>query len=215
MKLLRDEKFSDLLVTYKRPKKTFIVADTVEDLVGSEWLIRGANGKEYRPEDYLTAFARFVRDNPDKIDAIQILLYRPKQWGTDALTELRAKLKAAPERFTEENLQKAHKALYSKALVEIISMVKHAANKVELLLTAEERVDRAVVKITAGRSLTPEQAKWMDRIRHHLITNLSIGQNDFDLLPIFEREGGWGKANRVFEGKLDELIHQLNEAIAA
>jgi type I restriction enzyme, R subunit len=60
MKLLRDEKFSDLLVTYKRPKKTFIVADTVEDLVGSEWLIRGANGKEYRPEDYLTAFARFV-----------------------------------------------------------------------------------------------------------------------------------------------------------
>jgi type I restriction enzyme R subunit len=215
MKLLRDENFSDLLVTYKRPKKTFIVADTVEDVVGSEWLIRGANGKEYRPEDYLTAFARFVRNNPDKIDAIQILLYRPKQWGTDALTELRAKLKAAPERFTEENLQKAHKALYSKALVEIISMVKHAANTMELLLTAEERVDHAVIKITAGRSLTPEQAKWMDRIRHHLITNLSIGQNDFDLLPIFEREGGWGKANRVFEGKLDELIHQLNEAIAA
>ncbi len=178
-------------------------------------LIRGATGKEYKPEDYLTAFARFVRSNPEKIEAIQILLYRPKDWGTDALAELREKLKAAPERFTEENLQKAHSALYSKALVEIISMVKHAADTVELLLTAEERVDRAVMRITTGRNLTKEQAQWMDRIRQHLVENLSISEDDFDLVPIFEREGGWGKANRVFDGKLDELILELNEAIAA
>src|SRR5262249_39942401 len=90
MKLLRNSSFVDLLINCPRPKKTFIVADTVEDVVASEWLIRGATGKEYKPEDYLTAFASFVRDNPDKIDAIQILLYRPKAWGTDALTELRA-----------------------------------------------------------------------------------------------------------------------------
>ncbi len=215
MRLLRNDAFQHLLINYKRPKKTFIVADTVEDVVASEWLIRGTTGKEYKPEDYLTAFARFVRSNPEKIEAIQILLYRPKDWGTDALAELRDKLKAAPERFTEENLQKAHKALYSKALVEIISMVKHAANTMEMLLTAEERVDRAVTKITTGRPLSKEQVQWMDRIRQHLITNLSINQEDFDLLPIFEREGGWGKANRVFEGKLDELIQELNEAIAA
>src|SRR5207253_2382024 len=170
---------------------TFVIADEVEDIVGSQWLIRGGAGKEYRPEDYLTAFARFVRENPEKIEAIQILLNRPKDWGTDALTELRQKLQARPEQFTVEKLQKAHTAQYGKALVEIISMVKHAADGLAPLLTAEERVDRAVTKITTGRSLTADQQKWMDRIRQHLITNLSISQDDFDLLPIFTREGGW------------------------
>ena len=94
-------------------------------------------------------------------------------------------------------------------------MVKHAADTMEPLLTAEERVDQAVTKITTGRSLNDEQQRWMDRIREHLITNLSISQDDFDSLPIFEREGGWGRANRVFDGRLDILIHELNEAIAA
>jgi type I restriction enzyme R subunit len=214
MKLLRDEGFLDLLVNYPRPNKPFVIADEVEDIVGSEWLIRGGAGKEYKPEDYLTAFATFVRENPDKIEAIQILLNRPRDWGTDALAELRQKLATAPEKFTVDNLQKAHAAQYSKALVEIISMVKHAADGLEPLLTAEERVDRAVTKLMAGRSLTDDQRRWMDRIRQHLVANLSISQDDFHL-PIFEREGGWGKANRVFDGKLNELILELNEAIAA
>jgi type I restriction enzyme R subunit len=215
IKLLRNDGFQDLLVNYERARSPFVIAEEVEDIVGSEWLIRGAAGKEYKPEDYITAFAEYVRANPEKIQAIQILLNRPKDWGTDALTELRQKLAVTPERFTVDNLRKAHTAQYGKALVEIISMVKHAADALEPLLTAEERVDRAVTKITAGRTLTEEQQRWMDRIREHMITNLSISQDDFDLMPIFNREGGWGRANRVFEGKLNELIKELNEAIAA
>ena len=164
-KLLRDEGFLDLLVNYQRPKKAFVVADTVEDIVDSAWLIRGAAGKEYKPEDYLTAFANFVRENPQQIEAIQILLNRPQDWGTDALSELRQKLTTAPQKFTVENLQKAHAIQYGIALVEIISMVKHAADTMEPLLTAEERVDRAVTKIMTGRSLNDEQQRWMDRIR--------------------------------------------------
>ena len=65
-------------------------------------------------------------------------------------------------------------------------MVKHAADTMELLLTAEERVGRAVRKITSSRALGAEQAMWMDRIRQHLVENLSISQSDFELLPIFE-----------------------------
>jgi hypothetical protein len=32
---------------------------------------------------------------------------------------------------------------------------------------------------------------------------------------VLQQAGGWGKASRVFEGKLPDLIRQLNEAIAA
>ncbi len=215
MALLRNPAFQDLLVNYPRPKRTFVVAYPTEDKVTSEWLVRDANGKEHKPEDYLAAFSRFVRDNPNEVDAIRILLDRPRDWGPEALSELRRKLTATTERFTPENLEKAHAARYGKALVDIISMVKHAAKEAEPLFTAAERVDRAIAKLTAGRTFTDDQRRWLERIRSHLVENLSIDRDDFDALPIFSREGGWRPANVAFDGKLEELLHQMNEALAA
>ena len=73
-------------------------------------------------------------ENPAEVQAIRILLDRPKDWSTAALKELKAKLAAAPERFTVDFLQKAHQICYRKALADIISMVKHAAEDEEPLL---------------------------------------------------------------------------------
>ena len=84
----------------------------------------------------------------DPDEAIRVLLNRPREWGAAPLTELRNALTQAPEHFTESNLQRAFDITYSKALVDIISMVKHAAVDTFPLLTAEERVNRTVDRIT-------------------------------------------------------------------
>ena len=215
MALLRDKNFQDLLVNYPRAPRIFIKAYDTEDIVTSEWLVRGADGREYRSEDYLSAFARFVRENPNKIAAIRILLGRPKDWSTAVLGELRTKLAATPERFTEEHLRKAHEIQYRKALVDIISMVKHAADEQRPLLTAEERVKLAFAQVTAGKTFTSEQRQWLSLIEAHLIENLTIDLGDFDLLPVFARKGGLSQATRVFAGQLQDLIVQFNEAVAA
>ena len=215
MALLRRPDFQDLLMNYGRAKRTFLIAHETQDTVTSGWLVKGADGKEYKPEDYLSAFARFVRENPAQIAAIRILLDRPQDWGTEALGELRQKLTASTERFTFEKLQKAHEIHYHIALVDIISMVKHAADQQNPLLTAAERVERAFHKVTAGQTFTADQQQWLDRIREHLRENLSIDKEDFDELPIFNRYGGWGKVYSVFGPKLPELVKQLNQAIAA
>jgi type I restriction enzyme R subunit len=141
-------------------------------------------------------------------------LERPADWSTNALKELRQKLQTAPERFTIETLQKVHQLHYHKALVDIISMVKHAASAQHPLLTAEERSDKAVANISAGRTFTNEQQQWLDLIRDVLAKNLSIDRSDFELMPNLEGAGGWRKANNVFENKLTELIKALNEALA-
>ena len=134
-------------------------------MVDSEWLIHGGDGRQYKPEDYLTAFTHFVNENADQIAALQILLARPSGWGTGALGELRTKLRQTPISFTEDNLQRAHQVRYHKALADIISMVKHAAKSEEPLLTAEERVTRAVATVTAGEAYTEEQRQWLGRIQ--------------------------------------------------
>ena len=215
MKLLRNEAFQDLLVNYARPKRGFVVAHEAKDVVSSRWLIRDGTGKEHQPEDYLKLFAEYVRENPDEVEAIRILFDRPRDWGTEPLGELRRKLATNPHRFTEENLRKAHGAQYHKPLADIISMVKHAADDAAPLLTAEERVDRAVARLTDGKTFSAEERQWLGRIRDHLIANLSIDRDDFDVVPVLSREGGWVRANRAFGGKLEGLLLELNEALAA
>lgn len=215
MKLLRAASFQDLLVNYERARDSFLRAIETEDIVTSEWLVRDGAGNELKPEDYLAAFARFVCENRNHIDAIRVLLDRPRDWSGGVLAELRTKLTATSPRFTEDQLRKAHEVHYHRALVDIISMVKHAADDHAPLLTAAERVERAVAKVTAGKTFSPEQRQWLDRIREHLLTNLSIDPADFDVIPIFADRGGLGVARRVFDGQLNTLIGELNEAIAA
>ncbi|MDN7026098.1 DEAD/DEAH box helicase [Methanoculleus sp. FWC-SCC1] len=214
MELLRNPDFQNLLQNYPRPPKNFIIDYGTQDEVTSTWLVRDAAGEEYKPADYLTQFSRFVRENPEKIEAIRILLDRPQEWGTDALSELKQKLAVTPQRFTPENLERAHRVQYHKALVDIISMVKHAAREENELLTAEERILLACEKVTAGKTFTAEQKDWLKRIRAHLIENLSIDKEDFETIPIFTDHGGWGRANRVFNNQLSALIQEFNEAVA-
>jgi len=209
MALLRRKELLDYLESYPRAPRTFIIAENVEDFVVSEYLFRTADGRELKPEDYLVAFERFVKENPDHIEAIRILLSRPADFRTEHLKELRTKLAARPERFTEPNLRRA----YQNALADIISMVRHAARR-EPLLTAKERVSRAMARVRTGRTFTPEQESWLELIEAHLIENLVIERPDFSTIP-FSRRGAWSRANAAFDSRLEELLNQINEAMAA
>ncbi len=215
MAILRNPDFLALLKDYPRAERSFIVATGVTDTVESEWLIKAGVGKEYRPDDYLKLFEQFVDEHVDEIRALRILLSKPADWGAGPLKELREALNHAPEHFTEANLEKAFKMTHHKALVDIISMVKRAASETSALLTAEERVNAAVTTVSSGRSLTEEQNKWMGYIRQHLVQNLSIEPDDFDNIPVLADRGGWGRANRTFDGHLAELLDELNKELVA
>jgi len=204
MKILQNDAFLRLCENYPRAERTFIVATGAEDRVSSEFLFRTADGRDLKPEDYLIAFERFVKENPEHIDAINILLNRPKNFRTAELRELRIKLASRPERFTEQNLRQA----YHHELADIISMVRHAALN-EPLLDAPERVDRALLRFREGKTFTPEQEEWLELIRDHLVENLVVDEADFRLIP-FSRHGGWNNANRVFDGKLKALLEEIN-----
>jgi type I restriction enzyme R subunit len=215
MRTLRDADFLRLLEDYPRAPRSFIIAENVTDQVSSEWLIKGTDGTQYKPADYLKAFAAFVRSEAEKIDSLSVLLSRPSDWNPSTLVALRDALKTRPEHFTQENLERAHKAAYQKALVDIISMVKRAALDTAPLLTAQERVEAAMQRISEGRDLTAEQTAWLDRIQLHLVQNLSIDREDFALVPVLSDHGGWAPANKTFDGQLGELLASMNQELAA
>ena len=138
---------------------------------------------------------------------------RPKEWKTNVLEELRQNLRK--NKFPPEKLQKAHERVYHKALADIISMVKHAAKEAEPILTAKERVNLAMQKFMQGKSFNEEQSKWLVFIKEHLIQNLSLEMDDFESAPVFERNGGLGKAKKIFGENFESMVEEINYRIAA
>lgn len=210
MDLLRNQDFQQFLKQYPRPNREFVIATGVRDTVSSERLIRYKD-RDLRPADYLEEFSRFVETNRSQIEALRILLDNPEGWSTEALRELRVALRQA--QFPEERVREAVSFAKHKALADVISMVKNAADEARPLLTAEERVNAAISQVTGNSELNQEQRAWLELIRQRLVADLAIEPEDFELHPLDER-GGFARANQVFGGELRELLKQLNWAIA-
>lgn len=208
LNLLQNLRFQAVLENYPKAKQTFLVGYEVEDRVSSQVVIQGK-----KPEDYLDSFSRFVRENASQIEAIRILQERPQEWNADALEELRQVLQK--HQFSEQPLQRAHQLVHNKALADIISMVKHATRPEEPIYTAQERVERSLARVMAGKQFEREQLQWLGYIGEHLVQNLTLEMDDFEYAPIFERYGGLGKARKVFQGQLEALIAEINREIAA
>jgi len=214
IKTLQSDAFLDLCENYPRPEKRFIRANGAEDYVDSRIIFRAKDGRELGPQDYLQEFEKFIRMNPEHIEALEILLKKPKEFDVKQLKALREALAIKPDnlvdKFTEKNLHRA----YNKELADIISMIRFAVKGGELL-TIEQRVNKALMKVKSGRPFTEEQNRWLELIRRHLIENLLMEREDIETLPIFTREGvSWKKLNKVFDGRLETIIHEINEAIA-
>ena len=94
-------------------------------------------------------------------------------------------------------------------------MVKHAASEEEPILTAEDRVAKVLKRLRQKHDFYDAQLMWLGLIHAHLVENLSIGPDDFDLLPVFQRAGGLSRARQVFKTDFIPLLTQINTAIAA
>lgn len=210
MGLLRNPEFQEFLMRYPRPNREFVIATGVKDTVSSEVLIRYKD-RDLKPADYLEEFGRFVEQNRHQIQALGILLEKPEGWSAEALIELRAALRQA--QFPEEKVRQAVTIAKHKALADVISIVHNAADEARPLLTAEERVNAALSKVTGTMELSEEQRKWLELIRQRLVADLAIKPDDFEVFP-FDDRGGFSKANRVFGGDLSGLLAKLNWAVA-
>jgi len=204
-KILQDDKFQYELEHYPKMKDDFTVALEHEDTVTSEYFPIVVSGTEYKPEDYLQMFKKFLTENPDEIEALSILLTRPSELNTDLLDDLRTKLALRPEQFTEEHLKRA----YGKNLIDIIGMIRSAISD-EPILTTRERVQRAIGSITEGKTFSEVEDRWIEIIANHLEYNLLIEKRHFKEFP-FTDIGGWNKANNDFNGELETIIAKINK----
>jgi type I restriction enzyme R subunit len=211
VKILNNQGFQKLLVSYKKPPASFFIAREQEDTVFSEPVF-SVGDKYLKPAEYLVAFTEFVKEHRSDIEAMKVVLEKPKGWNTQVLRDLRKLL--MQNHFQEADLRKAHNLVYHKSLVDIISMIRHADKK-EPLLSINERIDKAIDKVFGDKILDSAQQAWITYIKEHLMTNLTLEEEDFNDMPVFETHGGLGRFKKLFKDDFKVLITEINAAIAA
>jgi type I restriction enzyme R subunit len=178
----------------------------------------------------LDSFAAYIREHQDEIDALQIIYNRPyaqRRLTYAQVKDLAGRLDAhQPNAWTTESLWRAyaqlekdrvHGAGTRRVLTDLVSLVRHAVELDDELVPYPERVqaryaDWLAAQQAAGKSFTPEQRWWLDRIAGQIGVNLSVGLDDFDVGEFFSRGGRLG-AMRVFGSELQLLIQELNDVL--
>jgi type I restriction enzyme R subunit len=167
-------------------------------------------GAADRPEDFLDAFATFVRSNVNTIAALKIVVQRPQELTREELRQLRLELDAAG--FTDSKIRRAWAdANNVETAASIIGYIRQAALG-DPLIPYSERVRHAMDTILRQRQWTDVQRKWIDRIGRQLDLETIVDRAAFDAEP-FASLGGWSRIDRVFNGELAQVVRDLNENI--
>lgn len=191
-----DEKYSS--------DEVIIVSEAKDKLISH---IRGY-GKDKKPEDYIQEFKKYIEENKNKVQALEVVCTRPQDLTKESLKQLRAILDN--NGFNEEYLKTAWKDLKHEEIVaDIIAFIRQQALG-SPLESNEERVKRAVARIKREYYLTRSQENWINRIEKVMLKEVVIDKETLDTGAFKAQSGGFDRLNeKLFNGTLEEILKKL------
>jgi type I restriction enzyme, R subunit len=165
------------------------------------------------PQAYLDEFTAFIKNSGNQIPALTAVLKRPRELTRKELKLLLAALDAAG--YSESSLTSAWRDVTNQEIAARILGFIRAAALGDPLVPYEERVAKAVQKIEAKHKLSKPQRDWLKVIAEQTKANLLVDRAALDEPDlIFRRDGGgFSKLNKLFEGKLEQVLDEFNEAL--
>jgi len=208
------------------------VAEQTIDTVSKDRLI--CAGADKKTADDLRQTTRSFRDYIDKhkieIEALQILYSRPyaKRLTELMLKELEKKLREENASWNEAQLWRAFESEAPEKVkgrsavnrfADLVPLVRFALEQQPVLKPFADSVTERfhewlMDKAKAGVTFTSEQLAWLNLIRDHIATSVTIEPDDLEFAP-FRQRGGLGKAHQLFGNDLPKLLDELNTVLAA
>lgn len=188
-----------------------------------------ATDSKEKAENLVADFKTWIAQHQDEITALQIFYtqpYRRRELNYKMIQEVLEKLKLerpllAPMQVWRayEQLEKATGSPKSE-LIALVSLLRRISGVDSTLIDYSNKVDLNfrdwILKKNAGQHnrFTEEQMQWLRMIKDHIATSIHLDADDLDYTP-FDAEGGKGKMWQLFGEQMDEIINELNEALAA
>lgn len=219
-------KLINLLDGIRRDKEQTIDHENPDTLLGAGW----AGDAKENAETMVKDFAAYLDENRDQIEALTIFYSQPARRSKVTYAMIKAVLdalktdrpKLAPLRVWHayailDEYKGSDPANELTALVALIRRVCGIDPKIAPYAdTVRRNFQTWILKrhSSAGAKFTAEQLEWLHMIRDHITTSIHLDRDDLDMAP-FGGKGGLGRMYQLFGDQMDEVIIELNEALAA
>ena len=168
-------------------------------------------GTGQKPEDYLKAFEKFIKENSNRLPALEVVIKRPWELTRRDLKALAVELER--HHFREQDLKTAwHELTNEEIAARIIGFIRQAAIG-EALIPWETRVDRALALILALQSWKAPQKNWLQAIAKQMKAATIVDRQALDEGVLRSELGGRQRADRLFEGGIDQVLERFNRAL--
>ena len=216
----------NLMDTIRRDNEQTIDHDNLDTLERTEW----AGDVTENARKIAQEFEKYLRDNRDEIEALTIYFRQPARRSDVTyamIKDVLAKLKDDRPLLAPLNVWRAYAHLddYKGAspsgdLTALLALIRRVCGLDQTLTRHSDRVRRNfqdwILKrhAGAGEKFSEEQMDWLRMVRDHLATSFTIERDDLELAP-FDAHGGLGRMYTLFGDRMDDVMSEVNEALAA
>ena len=216
----------NLLDSIRREKEQTIDHESLDKLLEAGWSGDAKENAEAMAKD----FAAYLEEHRDQIEALTIFYSQPARRSQVTYTMIKAVLdalktdrpKLAPLRVWRAYalLDEYKGADPANELTALVALIRRVCGIDEKLAPYADTVRRNfqswILKrhSGAGEKFTGEQLNWLHMVRDHIATSIHMDRDDLDMAP-FDSKGGLGKMYQLFGAGMDDVITEMNEALAA
>ena len=216
----------ELMDTIRREKEQTLDHDNLDTLLRAEWAGDVATNAKRIARD----FEEYLNENRDEIEALAIYFAQPARRSTVTLAMVKdvlAKLTEDRPRLAPLVVWRAYEHLDNykgrqplNELTALVALIRRVCGLDETLTRHSDRIRRNFQAwilnrhAGAGEKFTEEQMDWLRMIRDHLATSFTIERDDLEMAP-FDAHGGLGRMYVLFGDGMDEVMAEMNEALAA
>ena len=216
----------EMIDAIRRDKEQTIDHESLDTVLRAEWEGDAKENAEAIAQD----FEQYLEANRDEIEALTIFYTQPHRRSelTYAMVrEVFDKLKADKPRLAPLRVWQAYALLddYKRqqpvteltALVALIRRVCGIDSKISPYSETVRRNFQSWIMTHhsgGGEKFNEEQMAWLRMIRDHVITSFRLERDDLDMAP-FDAKGGMGQMYKLFGDRMDGVIDELNDALAA
>ncbi len=202
------------------------IVDTIniDDLTHVGW---DKDSKE-NANTLISEFADWMQAHKDELTALQIFYnepFRRRELTLAMIKQVSEKLLQDKPRLAPLSVWRAYETLGlvsgspRNELIAIVSLIRKTCGLDAVLTPYDKTVDVNfqdwVFQKQAGPlKFNKEQMDWLRMIKDYVATSFHIDKDDFELTP-FNAHGGLGKMWQLFGQQTDEIILEMNEALAA
>ena len=215
-----------LIDSIRRDKEQTIDHDSLDTVRRAEWEGDAQENTEALVQD----FQQYLEANRDEIEALTIFYAQPhrrRELTYVMIREVFDRLKNDQPQLAPFRVWQAYALLDEydggqpvSELTALVALIRRACGIDGKLSPYSETVRRNfqdwIMKhhSGSGEKFNEEQMDWLRMIRDHIVTSFHLERDDLNLAP-FNSRGGMGQMYKVFGDRMDSVIDELNETLAA